>query len=68
MVGLVDRAEGAGLVERRPDQGDHRVVRVRLTADAEERISRLSALHLVELRRLGPLLPGVAGDPASREP
>lgn len=67
-VGLVDRAEGAGLVERCPDQGDHRVVRVRLTADAEQRISRLSALHLVELRRLGPLLPGVAGDPASREP
>lgn len=60
-VGLVDRAQGAGLVERRPDATDHRVVRVRLTADGEERIRRLSELHLAELERIGPLL-GVSAD------
>src|SRR4051812_25590277 len=29
VVGLIDRAEAAELVERRPDPGDHRVVRLR---------------------------------------
>jgi DNA-binding MarR family transcriptional regulator len=57
-VGLIDRAQGAGLVERAPDAEDQRVVRVRLTADGEARIERLSALHLQELQRLDPLLPG----------
>jgi len=60
-VGLVDRAQKAGLVERSPDAEDHRVVRVRLTADGEERIRRLSELHLAELQRLGELLP-ITGD------
>jgi len=59
-VGLVDRAQNAGLVERHVDEADHRVVRVRLTRDGQERIARLSALHLQELQRLGPLLAGTA--------
>ena len=62
-VELIDRAEAAGLVQRRPDQGDGRVIRVRLTPDGEERLSRLSAAHLNELRRLAPVLDHmVAGD------
>jgi DNA-binding MarR family transcriptional regulator len=55
-VGLVDRAEGAGLVERAPDVDDARVVRVRLTPHGAEVLARLSAAHLQELARLVPRL------------
>lgn len=55
-VELVDRAQAAGLVRRCADADDHRVVRLRLTATGEDRIRRLSRLHLEELRRLAPLL------------
>src|SRR5579872_186985 len=55
-VGLVDRADGAGLVARGRDPDDHRVVRLRLTAKGTRRLERLSALHLEELERLGPRL------------
>jgi DNA-binding MarR family transcriptional regulator len=53
-VGLVDRAEAAGLVARRADEGDQRVVRLRLTPAGSRRIRQLSALHLEELTRLAP--------------
>ena len=52
-VGLVDRAEAAGLVRRRRDAEDHRVVRLELSARGREKIRRLSAAHLDELDRLG---------------
>lgn len=52
-VGLVDRAERAGLVERRPDARDHRVVRLVLSAEGARLLGELSALHLEELERLG---------------
>jgi DNA-binding MarR family transcriptional regulator len=51
-VGLVDRAANAGLITRRRDAKDHRIVRLRLTADGSRRLARLSLLHLDELRRL----------------
>lgn len=53
-VGLVDRAEEAGLVERLEDEKDRRVVRLRLTPRGEETLLRLSAAHLQELERLAP--------------
>jgi DNA-binding MarR family transcriptional regulator len=53
-VGLVDRAVRAELVERREDPGDRRVVRLRLTAAGDRILRQLSALHLEEIRRLGP--------------
>lgn len=53
-VGLIDRADQAGLVVRIDDADDHRVVRLRLTPDSERRLARLSALHLEELARLVP--------------
>ena len=56
VVGLVDRVEQAGLLHRRRDGADGRAVRLRLTATGEDRIARLSALHLVELARLAPIL------------
>jgi DNA-binding MarR family transcriptional regulator len=56
VVGLIDRAEAAELVERRPDPGDHRVVRLRLTAAGARVLRRLAGLHLDELRRRPPTL------------
>jgi DNA-binding MarR family transcriptional regulator len=53
-VGLVDRAARAGLVDRRVDPSDHRVVRLHLTALGARRLRRLSDAHLEELRRLAP--------------
>ncbi len=55
-VELADRAQAAGLVERRPDADDQRVVRLALTPLGQERVAALTALHLEELRRLEPLL------------
>ena len=54
VVGLVDRAVKAGLVERMQDDKDHRIVRLRLTPRGLELLERLSALHLEELKRLAP--------------
>jgi DNA-binding MarR family transcriptional regulator len=53
-VGLVDRAEQAGLVRRGTDPHDARVVRLSLTALGARRLHQLSAQHLEELRRLAP--------------
>jgi DNA-binding MarR family transcriptional regulator len=53
-VGLVDRAVKAGMVERREDAGDRRVVRLRLTPLGQRTLQQLSALHLEEIQRLAP--------------
>lgn len=55
-VELVDRAVAAGLVERRQDPGDARAVRLRLTTEGADRLTRLTAMHIEELRRLAPQL------------
>lgn len=52
-VGLVDRAEAAGLVTRRRVSDDHRVVQVVLTPRGEEVLADLTAEHKVELQRIG---------------
>ncbi len=56
-VGLVDRADAAGLVTRTRSNEDHRVVRLHLTEDGAVRLEALSALHLEELQRLASQLP-----------
>ena len=53
-VGLVDRAEAAGLVHRTTDPADHRVVRPLLTNLGQDRLDSLSAVHVEELKRLSP--------------
>ena len=62
-VELVDRVERAGLVRRRPDPDDHRVVRLELTGHGSKQLAAVAALHREELRRLGaqlgPLLKGL---------
>jgi DNA-binding MarR family transcriptional regulator len=55
-VELVNRAEHAGLVRRRQDRDDHRVVRLQLTALGAQKLRRLTAVTLEELARLSPRL------------
>ncbi|HZJ25627.1 MAG TPA: MarR family winged helix-turn-helix transcriptional regulator [Acidimicrobiia bacterium] len=54
VVELVDRAVTAGLVRRRQDRDDHRVVRVALTARGTHRLRLLAGQHLEELARIAP--------------
>lgn len=56
VVELVNRAQGQGLVERAPHPDDARAVRVLLTGDGEQILTRLSALHRDELRRMNATL------------
>ncbi|HMC52493.1 MAG TPA: MarR family winged helix-turn-helix transcriptional regulator [Acidimicrobiales bacterium] len=53
VVGLVDRAEGVGLVERRADSDDGRVVRLALTPLGVRRLDALAAAHVQEIEGLG---------------
>src|SRR5690242_11598346 len=45
VVGLIDRAEAAGLLHRVRDDADARAVRLQLTALGEHRLAQLSELH-----------------------
>jgi len=53
VVGLVDRAAQAGLVERHVDAADHRAVRLALTPAGARRLATLAAAHIDELSRAG---------------
>jgi DNA-binding MarR family transcriptional regulator len=55
-VGLVDRAEAAGLVTRRPDAANLSAVRLQLTPEGARRLDALSELHLEELEHLAPTM------------
>ena len=56
VVELVDRAQGQDLVTRAANPDDARSVRILLTAQGEEVLGRLSALHRDELRRMDAVL------------
>lgn len=56
VVGLVDRAENAELIERVPDAVNRSVVRLRLTERGAEQLETLSELHLTELAHLAPTM------------
>jgi len=55
-VGLTDRLVERGLVARQRGEGDRREVRLRLTAQGENSLTRLSGSHRAELLNSGPLL------------
>jgi DNA-binding MarR family transcriptional regulator len=55
-VELVDRTQDLGLLERRRDPDDRRVVRLRLTRLGRARLAQLSTAHLEELTRLAGLI------------
>lgn len=59
--GLVDRAQELGLLERLRDDDDSRRVRLRLTEHGHRVLRELTAVHMDELRRCGPLLDPLAG-------
>jgi DNA-binding MarR family transcriptional regulator len=52
VVGLVDRAARKGLVSKQPGERDRRFVRVRLTAQGESLLARISELNRRELERV----------------
>lgn len=54
-VGLVDRCQAAGLLQRSHDLEDRRVVRVSLTSKGEDILTTLTQRNLVQLRSLGKL-------------
>jgi DNA-binding MarR family transcriptional regulator len=64
VVGLVDRAERAGLLWRTRHESDARAVRLILTELGEERIAQLTQLHLAELARLAPVLQYLLTEPS----
>lgn len=55
-VELVNRAQGNGLVERHPDPGDRRTVRVGLTDQGQRMLAVLSPLHRDQMRRMAEAL------------
>jgi DNA-binding MarR family transcriptional regulator len=55
-VGLVDRLEARGLVQRTKHDDDRRQVHLRLTARGATLLEHLSQSHQSELRKLGPEL------------
>jgi DNA-binding MarR family transcriptional regulator len=55
-VGLVDRAETAGLVVRSQDPDNLSAVRLRLTEKGSRQLEALSELHLEELAHLAPTM------------
>ena len=63
MVELVDRAEAAGLVQRRRDARDGRVGRVRLTSEGDVILRTLTRAHLERLHELAAVLGEFATSP-----
>ena len=56
VVGLVDRAQDAGLITRNPDPDNRSAVRLRLTDHGSAQLEKLSELHLEELAHLAPTM------------
>ncbi|MGO4306996.1 MULTISPECIES: MarR family winged helix-turn-helix transcriptional regulator [unclassified Cupriavidus] len=52
VVALVNRCEAAGLVSRKADPDDRRVVQIHLLAKGERCLNRLALLHRTELESL----------------
>ena len=62
-VELVNRAEAAGLVNRIPDGGDGRVIRVRLTTEGDRVMQELTQAHLERLHELAAVLDELVNHP-----
>jgi DNA-binding MarR family transcriptional regulator len=56
VVGLVDRAQTAGLVIRRRDPNRHSLVHVRLTDGGRKALRGLALVHLREIAELAPAM------------
>jgi DNA-binding MarR family transcriptional regulator len=60
-VGLIDRAQAAGLVARGPDADNSSAVRLRLTERGARQLEALSELHVEELAHLAPTMHALWG-------
>jgi DNA-binding MarR family transcriptional regulator len=60
-VGLADRLEALGLVERAADPDDRRRVHLSPTAKGERRVARLAAVHRDELQQTAATLRALLG-------
>jgi DNA-binding MarR family transcriptional regulator len=67
-VGLVDRAENAGLVLRSHDPDNYRLVRLRLTEYGEAQLEALAERHLDELQQLAPTMKSIWDALETRKP
>jgi len=67
-VGLIDRAEAAGLVRRLRDHDDRRSVRVVLEPPGAEALEHLTALHVAELAVLAESFAAFGADGAGPGP
>lgn len=68
-VELINRAEAAGFVRRRPDAADARVVRVGLTPKGDRLVTKLTKEHLAELHGLAATLHNlIPDDPVPEAP
>jgi DNA-binding MarR family transcriptional regulator len=67
-VGLVDRAEAAGMVYRSPDPDDARVARVELTSKGDALVTDLTTAHLEKLYELAAALNDLIPPQDSSEP
>ncbi len=56
VVGLIDRAQSAGLVTRQRDPTRHSLVHVRLTDRGQNALRELSQTHLQEIAELAPAM------------
>jgi DNA-binding MarR family transcriptional regulator len=56
VVGLIDRAQAAGLVRRHRDSAHPALVRLHVTAAGEAKLEGLTEAHLTELARLAPAM------------
>lgn len=65
-VELVDRTQELGLLERRRDPDDHRIVRLALTREGAARLAELSGAHIEELARVGPMIDALTDELAAR--
>jgi DNA-binding MarR family transcriptional regulator len=67
-VGLVDRAEEAGLIVRERDRAQPTAVRLRLTEHGAATLRSLSELHLRELHQLAPTMRALWAEAADGDP
>ena len=65
---LVERLVGGGYVTREPDSHDKRRQTLALTGKAEDVLTRLSAIHLTEIREMAPRLIELLGDLQTKGP
>jgi DNA-binding MarR family transcriptional regulator len=66
-VGLVDRAQDAGLITRERDPDQQSVVHLKLTEDGARMLTSLSEVHLRELAQLAPTLQALFGSLSDSE-